>query len=413
MIEGGVSETWNAFATGAVLTAWALHLGAGAATIAVLQGLSTGAQIFHGPAGFLTDYIGRKRLAITASTAARLVWAPMALLPMLGVAPAPAATLLIVVAALSSTFQVLGQNAWATWMADVVPATMRGRYFGARSVFGTGGAALASLACAIILDSDLSRAITLPVIAALLCATGLMSAVLLARHIDPGRGPRPKPDLRAYAAVLRDARARGLLWYQLAWGAAVAPGAAFFSLHILGSVRAGFLVLAAHAIVVALVRVVAAPAWGRAVDRWGSRPVLVIASLGVAIMPLLWVITGPGRLWPLAIDAVFAGVMWGAHAVASFDLPLGIAPAPKRSYYLALFAMASGIGFTIATLLSGWAAEALTVAGEIDLAPLFVVSALARAACAFIAAGVHDPDAASVRTVVAAARRGAISRAWG
>lgn len=405
-----MSETWNAFATGAVLTAWALHLGADASTIAILQGLSTGAQILHGPAGFVTDWIGRKRLAIVAMTAARLVWAPMALLPLLGIDGSTAAGLLIVVAALSATLQVLGQNAWGAWMADVVPATMRGRFFGARTVFVTGGAALASLACALVLDSDLSRSVSLPVIAALLCATGLVSAALLARQIDPFGGvPRARPDVRAYVEVLRDPQARGLVWYQVAWGAAVAPGAAFFSLHVLGSLHAGFLVLAAHAIVVALVRVVAAPHWGRAVDRWGARPVLVVSSLGIAIMPLLWVLTGPDRLWPLAIDAVVAGVMWGGHAVASFDLPLGIAPAPRRSYYLALFAMASGVGFTIATVLSGWAADALTVAARGDLRALFVISALGRAACALIAARVHDPGASGVRTMIGGMRRAARS----
>src|SRR5687767_1322629 len=73
ILEGGVSETWNAFATGAVLTAWALFLGADAGTIAVLQGLATGAQVLHGPAAFLTEWVGRKRLAVAALTTARLV----------------------------------------------------------------------------------------------------------------------------------------------------------------------------------------------------------------------------------------------------------------------------------------------------------------------------------------------------
>lgn len=406
-----MSETWNAFATGAVLTAWALHLGADASTIAILQGLSTGAQILHGPAGFVTDWVGRKRLAIVALSAARLVWAPLAVLPLLGLGGNGAVVLLVGVAGLSAILQVLGQNAWGAWMGDVVPPTLRGRFFGARTVFVTGGAALASLACALVLESDLPRATSLPVIAALLCATGVVSALLLAQQFDPSRSAaRARPDLRVYADALRDPRARGLVAYQVAWGAAVAPGAAFFSLHVLGTLGASFFVLAAHAIVVALVRVFTARPWGRAVDRWGARPVLVLCSLGIAIMPALWVTTTPDRLWPLAIDAVIAGLMWGGHGVASFDLPLGIAPPSKRSYYLALFAMASGIGFALATVLSGWAADALTVAASGDLRALFVVSAIGRAACALIAARVYDPEAVGVRTLIGGMRRAAIDR---
>lgn len=386
-----MSETLSAFGTGAVLTAWALHLGADTSTIALLQGLSTGAQILHGPAGFVTAWFGRKRLAIIALTSARLVWAPMALLPLLDASPDHAAALLVGIAALSAILQVLGQNAWGAWISDIVPPTLRGRYFGARTVFVTGGAALASLASALVLDSDWPRSVSLPIIAALLCTTGLVSAVLLLKQVDPTeRTARAAPDLNAYRVVLSDPRARALIHYQFAWGISVAPGAAFFSLYALDTLRADFLVLAAHALVVALVRVFTAPLWGRAVDRWGARPVLVHSSVGIALMPILWVFATPDRLWPLAIDAVLSGIMWGGHAVASFDLPLGIAPAQRRSYYLALFAMASGIGFAASTLVAGFVADGLGAQMHGDLRSLFVVSALGRAGCALIAVRVHD-----------------------
>lgn len=411
MLEGGVSETWGAFATGAVLTAWALQLGAAPSTIALLQGLSTGAQILHGPAGFVTEWIGRKRLAIVALTSARLAWAPMAALPLLGLGASDAVTLLLAVAALSATLQVLGQNAWGAWMGDVVPPTLRGRYFGARTMFVTGGAAMASLACALLLESDLPRELSLSGIAALLCATGLVSAGLLAQQIDPlSRIPRTPPDPRAYLEAARDPRARVLFVYQLAWGAAIAPGGAFFSLYVLGSLGAGFFLLAAHAIVVALTRVMTARLWGRAVDRWGARPVLAVCSLGISMMPALWVITAPDRLWPLALDAVLSGLWWGGHGVASFDLPLTIAPARRRSYYLALFAMASGLGFAGSTMIAGGAADWLAAHGGGDLRPLFVASAVLRASCALLAARVHEPEASSVRSMIGGLRRRALAR---
>ncbi|UJR86583.1 MFS transporter [Sandaracinus amylolyticus] len=407
MLEGGVSETWNAFATGAVLTAWALHLGADPITIAILQSLSTGAQVLHGPAGFLTEWVGRKRLAIVAMTGARLAWAPMAALPLLGLDRGGAALLLIAVAAFSATLQVIGQNAWGAWMGDVVPPTLRGRFFGARTVFVTGGAALASLACALLLESEVPREITLPGIAALLCATGLVSAGLLAQQVDPlGRVPRTRPDPRAYVEALRDPRAHGLFVYQLLWGAAVAPAAAFFSLHVLRTLQGGFFLLAAHAIAIALTRVFTAPLWGRAVDRWGARPVLAVCSFGISMMPAIWVFTSPDRVWPLAIDAMLSGLWWGGHGVASFDLPLGIAPAKRRSYYLALFAMASGLGFGVSSLMAGVGADWLAANAGGDLRPLFAVSALARASCALLAARVHEPEASSVRSLIFGLRRG-------
>ena len=126
-------------------------------------------------------------------------------------------------------------------------------------------------------------------------------------------------------------------------------------------------------------------------------------------MPALWTVLTPDRLWPLAIDAALSGCMWGGHGVASFDLPLGIAPARKRSYYLALFAMALGLGFAFATWISGWAAGALTSSGG-DLRALFVISALGRASCALIAVRVHDPEAIGVREMLERIRRSALAR---
>lgn len=388
------------FATGSVLTAWALLLGTDPGTVAVLQGLATAAQILHGPAGFLTAWIGRKRVAVWALMSARLVWAPMALYPLLGLDSTTATHLLIGVAALSAIFQVLGDNAWRSWMGDLVPARLRGRFYGARTTSVTTGAALASLASATLLESGLPRAITLSAIAALLCLCGLVSAGLLALLGESARNEE-RPQLGAYLEALRDPRARSLIAYQFAWGAAVAPGAAFFSLHVLGSLGASFFVLAGHAMLIAIVRLFTAPIWGRIVDRWSGQPVLVLCSLGISIMPLLWMITTPGRLWPLAIDAVLSGAMWGGHGVASFDLSLGIAKAHRRSYDLALFAMASGLGFLLSVLLSGWASQALAIATGGDLRPFFLMSAIGRAGCALIALRVHDADALGVGTWLA------------
>lgn len=408
MLEGGVSETWNAFATGSVLTAWALYLGADASTIAILQGLATGAQIAHGPAGFLTEWLGRKRVAIGALTLARLCWAPIAALPLLGLDGATATRLLIATAAVSAILQVLGLNAWTAWMGDVVPASLRGRFFGARTVFVTGGAALASLACALLLESDLPRELSLPAIAALLCVTGVVSAGLLARQVEPlGKGPRCRPDLREYGVALLDPNARGLLAYQFGWGFAIAPGAAFFALHVSSRLENWLGILAIHAIAVAVVRVFTAPLWGRAVDAWGARPVLALCSLAISVNPLLWCLVGPHALWPLAIDAIVSGCAWGGHAVASFDLPLTVAPPRRRSYYLALFAMAGGVGFAIATGLCSWAAATFSV--ESDVRAFFVMSALGRAACALVAARVHDPESIGVRTLIGRIARSSAS----
>src|SRR5207237_382529 len=74
--------------------------------------------------------------------------------------------------------------------------------------------------------------------------------------------------------AVRDARTRPLAGYPLAWNAAVGISAGFFSFHMLANLRMAFMLVAAHAIIVAAVRVASAGAWGRLVDGCGARPVL-------------------------------------------------------------------------------------------------------------------------------------------
>lgn len=409
IFEGGVSEVWTALATGSVLTAWALQLHAGPLAIGALQAIGTGAQVLHAPAGFVTTWLGRRRVAIFALTAARLAWLPLALAPLLGLSEDTGLGVLFTVVSLSAVLQVLGSNAWAVWMGDLVPTRFRGRFFGARNVFATGGAAAASLACALLLDSSTTqRGVALPILALLLAASGIWSAVLLARQIDPeGAGVEP-PSMRAYRDVLADPTARRLIAYQLAWGFAIAPGAAFFSLHVLDDLGGTFALLALHAVAMALVRVASVPFWGRAVDRFGARPVLVLCSIGISCTPLLWVACAPGFLWPLALDACLAGFLWGGHAIASFDFPLEVAPRARRSYYLALFAMALGVGFAVSSMLSGWVASVLPedLGHGIDRPDaLFLASSLGRLGSGVLATRIPSARAKRTRAVLRHAMR--------
>ena len=55
---------------------------------------------------------------------------PLALLPFLGASEATGQRILFVVAALSAALGVLGNNAWVSWMGELVPRRIRGRYDG-------------------------------------------------------------------------------------------------------------------------------------------------------------------------------------------------------------------------------------------------------------------------------------------
>jgi hypothetical protein len=330
------------------------------------------AQVLHLPAAWITARVRRRQLAIAAVSGSRVVWAPMALLAMGSLRSDAALALLVGVVAPSSVLSVVGNKAWTAWMGDLVPSRLRGRFFGRRTMWVTVAGGASWLVAGLALDG-LGPAHQREVLAALslvAALSGVATTLLMRLQVDPVRTPPPRVGFDAFAMVLRDARARPFLLYQLAWGAAVAPAAAYWSLHVLDTLQLGFLFIAGHGMLAALVRILTVSSWGRAVDRYGARPVLAACSMGIAVMPLLWIAARPDWIAPLLLDAVIAGCLWGGHGVAALDLPLAVAPRRERPFYLAAFATAAGVGFAGASALSsGLVASATSspIASEMTL----------------------------------------------
>jgi MFS family permease len=246
-------------------------------------------------------------------------------------------------------------------------------------------------------------------LAAVACLAGLLSVWLLLRHAGPTRAAhRQRPQWRALAHAARDTRTRPWLRYLLCWNAAVALSASFFSYHMLVNLGLGFGLVALHGVAVAVVRIATAPLWGRAVDRLGARPLLVLCSFGIAAVPALWLFVTPGCLWPLAVEAVAAGALWACHGIAAMDLTLTSAPADRRPYYVAVFGATSGLGFGAASVLAGLVAAALPARFDLlggswtAIHVLFLASAVARALAALTALPIEERDARPVGAAVRA-----------
>jgi MFS family permease len=377
--EGAAAEVFGACAGGAVLTGWALYLGASAVTIGLLTALPVAAQVLQLPAAWLTQRLGAKPLAVASIGTSRLVWLPMLAVPFLGLSDVAALATFVMVVTVASILGVVGNNAWTAWMGDLVPGAIRGRFFSRRLIYINVAGTLATL------------------------VAGAISIWLLLVQQGPVHADATPPRWADLARSVRDPRTRPLLGYFLAWHAAVGISAGFFSYHMLANLEMGFVLVAAHAILVAAVRVASAPAWGRLVDGFGARPVLVVCSVGISLVPVIWLFVTPTRLWPIAIEALVAGVLWGGHGIAAFDLSIGLAPRHGRPFYLAAFATAGGIGFAVtsgvAALLAWMLAAPLHVGGAVwlNVHVLFLLSALGRAGAAWLALSIDEPAARSVR----------------
>lgn len=409
IVEGMFAEVFTACAGATVLTAWAIALKLGPFLVGVMTALPFFAQFVQFPAAWLTLCFGHRRVALSAVCLSRLVMLPLAVLPWLRLSLTGQQHLLLAVAGASAVLAVVGNNAWVAWMGELVPRAVRGRFFGKRTalttVMGTG----ASLTAGLLLDRlkvlD-GVGVALPLLALGACVMGVVTTLMMAAQHDPAPvDSAPRPELKAALLPWKDDGARRVLVYQLAWNAAVGVSAPFFALHSLQNLKMTFVIMALHAAAVAGVRVLTASMWGRAIDRLGAQPVLLGCSLGISVIPMLWLLPTAGTLWPLLFDVLLAGSLWSGHGLAIFALPLTVAPRRGRPFYLAAFATAGGLAYAAAAAVGGALAaripQQFMLGGHLwaNLHVLFVVSSVARLGAAFLAARVNEPGAATARTV--------------
>src|SRR4051794_14435528 len=150
--EGLAAEVFGACAGGAVLTGWAIHLHASAFLTGLVLALPQMAQFLQIPAAWSTARLGHRRAAVLLVGASRQLLLPLVLLPFLGLSDRAGQTVLVALSALSAVLGVLGNNAWVSWMGELVPRRIRGRYFGRRTALCTVASAAAAAGAGLLLD---------------------------------------------------------------------------------------------------------------------------------------------------------------------------------------------------------------------------------------------------------------------
>ncbi len=396
-----MAEGVMACAGGAIIMGWALYLGCGPFWVGLLGALPFLAQLMQLPGAWLTSRHGARRVALVTVTLSRQAFLPLVVLPFLPVSPEVKRGVLIAVAAVHHGLGILCNNAWVTWMGDLVPSRVRGRYFGRRTAISTFAGALATFTTGTLLDGARASERTGLALAALAftaCVLGALSTVLMALKHEPV----PHHARTAFRAArmlqpLWDRPARRLLVYGMSWNAALGLAGPFFTLYLLQDLKLGFTLVALQTSSLSIARMLSAPLWGRLIDRVGARAVLRACTFGLMLSPMLWVLAGPERWWPLALDALLGGVLLSGHGLASFSLPLAVAPARERPFYHAAFAMTGGAAFALASAAGGALAQALPahllLFGQpcTALRCVFLVSALARGLAALLSHRLAEP----------------------
>lgn len=482
---------WMSCVMGSRLTIFARFLGFEDEHFGLMTAITFTATFGQFVAVILIERTGlRKYQFLYCGVASRALWIAIAAVPLILPVPSHWAvwTMLALLAA-SSLLTALMEPAWHTWMGDLIPRRIRGRYFATRSRWATIVKIPLILGLAVMLGevtregrgismTAADQPILLWTICGVFAIAGLLGImdILQFRHIrdviSPGApgigsatakapvGPNersasrwlgPSREVfvrevrRLLLAPLGDRSFRRYVFYGACMMFALAVGQSYFWLFLLeglGLSQLGtdtlFMVLGP------LSGLAAVGGWGKLIDRWGRRPVLMLATAFtvLSIMPYFfastmtpnpqfvidavngvaslagqafgwegWQWLGPdapvGAWLVMSVSMFLGGVGWSGVMLAQQGIILSFSDAPGRSKHVAAYRALASLGGLVGGLIGAgmvWLLADMKDA-PIVLGPLrwnhwhgtFALSWLARIVALLSLIGMPDPGSRRFR----------------
>jgi MFS family permease len=416
VVEVGYAGILGNIGGGVILTGFLLALNASDVQIGIMGALPFFAYLWMLHGSYLVEQIGdRKRITLTALWIARSIWPLVIVLPFmhfLGIDERRVGIFLFLYT-IYNIFNAIAGLAYTSWLVDLVPEDMRGRFFARRNVaLGITGMATSMLG-GIFLDlwnkHIPHREMEAFAIAfAIATIAGFVSNHYLGKIVGIPLSRQEGEDSfwKLFQRPLRDRNFRQLMLLRVVLDMSLNIAGPFFVVYMIREVGLGFFFATAMTTIAGAVSLVSMNAWGRLSDRYGNKPLLAISIIGKGIFPLLWLWTSP-ETFALYIIAHLFGVFDAGINLTAGNIVFEVAPRAYTSIYFGVFFTTVGLASAVAPVIGGALLQAMAgfeiPLGVVSLSHfkiLFLISAIMRFATLPMLKHVHEPEAKPVGHVV-------------
>ena len=328
-------SVWYNTTTGEPLTVFAKQLGASNFQFGLLTALPFIASLMSLPGSLLIESTGqRKRIFLWGFTIQRSLWFVIPLVPLwiasrFGMGGGgKALSIFFALTFLMYAAGAVGGPGWLSWMADLVPSRLNGKYFSRRRQWGILTAVPAAIFVGWILDRCPNDSLTVLrwcAVIFLCCAVFGLADIHLFQLVPCI--PRQRQTGQQLLRGLREPLASptflccsmfvGMLTF------AVNFTGQFATLFLLDEVKVTNLSAQMILLVAPMLgQLLLLGLWGRAADRMGKRPLLVIASVTLIPVGAAWCLVNPGRVWLAYLLSGLGAALWSGVEVANLNLVL-------------------------------------------------------------------------------------------
>ena len=389
-VEAVFATVHVALTQGIFLTNYLIDMGASNFTCGVVEALPFLTQVLFLFAPVLVRRLNRRKpVVLVLALAHRMAWLALIAFMFFDWPPVVRHSLIVLVLLLGNGCAVIAGNAWLGWMADLVPASIRGAYYGRRNVY----LGMTSL-IAILIGSHVltfagqwgDRRIGYTICFGTAVASAFFSAWMLSRQHEPPLTPLVRWTwLQLWVEPLKNTRFRRYLLFMTIWQFSLGLAAAFFGVHMVRVLKMTPTQMGMQALVGSTIALATTRLWARPLDRLGSKAVLVTSGVLVALHVWIWFGARQGFLWPVWLTVIVGGFAWSGFNLATFNWPQLMTKPDQRQYALGLLGSVSGATFVVASLLGGTLTTVLPTTllriGQFEFLHyhlLFALSALGR-----------------------------------
>jgi MFS family permease len=390
---------WQGVTGSTAMTPFGQFLGANDFLFALITAAPNIGAVLMIPGALLVERLGRrKKFFISTVTPHRALYIVIGLLPWILPPAYATAALLAFLIFLSMGLNSFGGQAWVNWMADLVPPRVRGKYFARRSRMGVAVISAATVLTGVILDqadhpamarwlSSLTAHTVLPrliiIISAVFMlagAVGMLDILSFIKVAEPPMRPASRQPWRErLVGPMRDTQFRRyVVYWSFSWGA-TNWCTWFWMLYLQdfltrqhraaaqvgGKPWWGDALFLTSAVILPVSFMIGQflgyPVWGRAVDRFGRKPVFLVSSTLHTLSWLSWIFLSPAMLpWMLPIQ-IAGGLAGGGMDIASFNMMLQFNRKGGPNYQAVgsvVFSLVAGLAAlaagALSTALAGW-----------------------------------------------------------
>jgi MFS family permease len=338
----------------------------------------------------LMEKRSRKQIMTLGPVFQALMWLPIIVLGLIywhGVSSF-IPTVLVIVYAIYAIFGAVGGPAWFSLLGDIVPARIRGKYFGKRNKVCTSVTVAATVLAAFVLDYYKTKGMVLLGFAVIFLAASvsrMISAYLLNRYYEPELKLEEGYYFSFWQFVAKapgNNFGRFVIYVGLLYFSTLIA-APFFTVYMLRNLGFSYTTLMLVNISATVFTVLFSPILGKFADKYGNRELLKVGGIIIPSLPLFWLFSG--NPWYLAfVPQVLSGLGWGAFNLGASNFIYDVVTPQRRGLCITYFNVFMYAGTFFGATVGGAIATYVPIAFMNNLLFIFLISGLLRALASLI-----------------------------